>query len=67
MVTRPPRGLDPNNPLYEAVLPDLQARFEAVDSAYAEKYPDRDVKAYITRSCKSSLKQAWKRIDETEE
>jgi hypothetical protein len=59
-ITHPPRNLDVNNPLYVLVVQDLQARYESVDEKYGEMFPDRDVHKYITRSCKASLKKAWK-------
>jgi hypothetical protein len=61
VICRPPSLVNAENPLYDAVLLDLRARFEEVDLSYAMKYPDRNIPKYIHRSCKSSLTQAWKR------
>jgi hypothetical protein len=61
VLSRKPQGFENLNPLFEAVYQDLHLRFEAVDRSYAESHPDRDIKNYIARSCKSALKDAWKR------
>jgi hypothetical protein len=60
-VTNPPVAVDPNNPLYSVVVHDLAERFDEVDEDFAQKYPDRDIKAYVTKSCKSALTTAWKK------
>ena len=70
-VSSPPTGVDPTNPLYSAVLLTLNERFAEVDEDFAVQYPDRDVKEYVAKSCKSALHSAWRKrasiVDETEE